>query len=178
MFIQTGYIDSIVDADYEYIYFVGSATSPSACYIYKYSVNYNTFQEELANVRVYTLPLSPCLHVWLLICALFNKSSIWFVFNYEFLYRQLWEKLGKSKVCPSRHRLWLIWIIFGTRWNASEQLVIVPNSVWPAHSYCSTAPVLYIKYSSFILFAFCCQVKFIYLFVFLNFVWNIAGYAT
>lgn len=52
------------------------------------------------------------LSLWFVICS--NKSSIWFVFNYEFL--QL--TVGKWK---SSHVswLWLIWIIFGTRWNAS-----------------------------------------------------------
>jgi len=34
-----GYIDSAVDADQEYIYFMGSATHPSACYAHLHKRN-------------------------------------------------------------------------------------------------------------------------------------------
>jgi len=34
-----GYIDSAVDADQEYIYFMGSATPPSSCYAHFFCTN-------------------------------------------------------------------------------------------------------------------------------------------
>lgn len=89
------------------------------------------------------------------------------MFNYEFLREDCGKCFTKSRRSCG---LWLIWIIFGTRWNATAS--------WSCHTatlLLSYSPILLLSLHKIfmLLLFFRCQFEFIYLFVFVNFVWNI-----